>query len=149
MRAEQQILNLIQNRSFVREVIIMWKYKDVTREEFERDKDRVEEFIVSLGGKIIDVHLPYEQVTKTISHTGENIIENISLRPVFEYSGKFFRVDEVCFRNKQFIVIECGTYNEVMNNVMEDADPFPYDLPDDELMNEVRYSLGIMPYPKR
>ena len=31
---------------------------------------------------------------------------------------------------------------------MEDAAPFPYDLADDELLNEVKYSLGIEAYPR-
>lgn len=37
------------------------------------------------------------------------------------------------------------TYNDLINNTMEDADPFPYDLSDDELENEVKCSLGIAP----
>jgi len=31
---------------------------------------------------------------------------------------------------------------------MEDAAPFPYDLTEDELLKEVKYSLRIEPYPK-
>ncbi len=51
-------------------------------------------------------------------------------------------------RGKPFLVIECGTYDGLMKNIMGDADPFPYDLTEDELLNEVKYSLGIEPYPK-
>ena len=75
-------------------------------------------------------------------------MENISTRPTFEYEGQYYRVDEVCFSDRPFIVIECGTYDELMKNIMEDADPFPFDLSDDELLNEVKCSLGIEPYPK-
>ena len=53
-----------------------------------------------------------------------------------------------CFPNKPFIVIECGTYDELINNVMDEADPFPYDLTEAELLKEVKYSLGIEPYPE-
>ena len=35
-----------------------------------------------------------------------------------------------------------------MKNCMEDADPFPYDLSEEELMNEVKYTLEIDPYPE-
>lgn len=49
----------------------------------------------------------------------------------------------MCFSDKPFIVIECGTYDELVNDVMEDAEPFPYDLTEDKLLNEVKYSLGI------
>ena len=38
--------------------------------------------------------------------------------------------------------------DELMNNIMEDMDPFPYDLSDAELLNEVKCSLGIKPYPE-
>lgn len=35
-----------------------------------------------------------------------------------------------------------------MKDIMEDENFFPYDLPDNELLKEVKYSLGIVPYPK-
>jgi hypothetical protein len=68
------------------------------------------------------------------------------VRPMLKYGDQYFRVDEVCF-HKPFIVIEYGTYKDVMNNTMIDAEPFPFDLSDDLLLNEVKYSLGILPYP--
>ena len=124
----------------------MWIYESVTRQEFESIKDVVETYIVMLGGNKVSIELPYEQRTR--SSVGNDFVENISTRPVFEYKGEYYRVDEVCFPGKPFIVIECGTYEELINNVMEDADPFPYDLTEDELLKEVKYSLGIEPYPK-
>ena len=74
-------------------------------------------------------------------------MEHISTRRVFEFEGEFYRVSEICF-NKPFIVLEVGNYEELVKNIMEDADPFPYDLPDNELLKEVKYSLEIEPYPK-
>ena len=124
----------------------MWNYTCVTRQQFEETKDKIEEFIVLLGGKKVEVNLPYEQ--KTTSITKNNTIVHISTRPSFEYNKQYYRVGEVCFPDKPFIVIECGTYDELMNNIMEDIEPFPYDLSDEELLNEVKYSLGIKPYPK-
>ncbi len=124
----------------------MWKYECVTRQEFESIKDKIEEFIVSLGGNEVSVDLLYTQ--RTVSHSGTDIVENISIRSAFEYNEQYYRVDEVCCSGKPFIVIECGTYDELMKNIMEDADPFPYDLTEDELLNEVKYSLGIETYPK-
>ena len=124
----------------------MWPYESVTRQEFESIKDVVETYIVMLGGNKVSIELPYEQRTR--SSVGNDFVENISTRPVFEYKGEYYRVDEVCFPGKPFIVIECGTYEELINNVMEDADPFPYDLTEDELLKEVKYSLEIEPYPE-
>lgn len=124
----------------------MWIYECVTREEFESIKDKVEKFIVMLGGNAVSVDLPYEQRTR--SYSGNDIVENISTRSAYEYMGQYYRVDEVCFSGKPFIVIECGTYDELINNGMEDADPFPYDLTEDELLKEVKYTLRIEPYPE-
>lgn len=124
----------------------MWIYESVTRQEFEAIKDNVEKFIVMLGGNTVSIELPYEQRTR--SYIGNDFIEHISRRPVFEYRGVYFRVDEVCFPGKPLIVIECGTYDELINNVMDEADPFPYDLTEDKLLKEVKYSLGIEPYPE-
>ena len=124
----------------------MWIYEHVTRQEFESIKDVVETYIVMLGGNKVSIELPYEQRTR--SSVGNDFVENISTRPVFEYKGEYYRVDEVCFPGKPFIVIECGTYEELINNVMDEADPFPYDLTEDELLKEVKYSLEIEPYPE-
>jgi len=124
----------------------MWKYECVTRQEFELIKDKIEEFIASLGGNEVSVDLPYMQ--RTVSHSGTGLIENISTRSAFEYNEQYYRVDEVCCLDKPFIVIECGTYDELMKNGMGDADPFPYDLTEDELLNEVKHSLGIETYTK-
>lgn len=123
----------------------MWKYECVTRQEFEAIKDKIEKFIVMLGGNKVSVDLPYEQTT--LSCYKNNILESNFTRSVFEYNKVYYRVDEICFPNKPFIVIECGTYDELLKNCMEDTDPFPYDLTDDELLNVVKYSLGIEPYP--
>ena len=123
----------------------MWIYESVTRQEFESIKDIVEKCIVMLGGNKVSIELPYEQRTR--SYIGDDFVENISSRSAFEYMGEYYRVDEVCFPNKPFIVIECGTYDELINNVMDEADPFPYDLAEAELLKEVKYSLGIEPYP--
>lgn len=84
----------------------------------------------------------------------------VNLRLIF-YEGGFHHAEEdhrdtgqtTQLRKEQlgvdslFIVIECGTYDELINDVMEDADPFPYDLTEDELLSEVKYILGIEPYP--
>ncbi len=53
----------------------MWKYECVTRQEFESVKDKIEEFIVSLGGNEVSVDLPYTQ--RTVSYSGTDIVENI------------------------------------------------------------------------
>ena len=123
----------------------MWPYAAITKEEFEKKKDEIETIIVSLGGNRRDISLLYENKTTSI-FCGHQIV-NQSQRPVYEFRGEYYRVDEVCFE-KPFIVIECGTHEDLIYNRMEDAEPFPYDLPYEELVNEVKYSMGILPYPE-
>ncbi len=123
----------------------MWFYNNVTRDDFEKVKDHVESIILELGAKICNIKLPYENITTT--YTGEFEETYYSKRPVFSYNSEYFRVDENLFRQKPFIIIESGSLEQLMNNIMDDADPFPYDLSDAELRKEVKYSLGIEPYP--
>ena len=125
----------------------MWFYKNVTREVFEKKKDFVEEVMLELGADVYEIELPYEQ--KTVSYSGDHIETFCSHRKIYTYKDEFYRVDEVLFAAKPFIVLECGTLEELLNNIMEDADPFPYDLPDEEIINEVKYSMRIEAYPKQ
>lgn len=62
-------------------------------------------------------------------------------RTVFTHHGEYFRLDEMAFHGKPFFVIECGTQEDFRLHRMEDADPFPYDLPEEELREEIRFLL--------
>lgn len=124
----------------------MWFYTNVTREEFEKVKDRIQEIMVGLGACESDITLPYQQKTTSVSASG--IDTCISDRLVFRFRNEYCRVDEVLYPEKPFIVIEFGLEEDVLCDTMEDAEPFPYDLSDDELVNEVKYSLDIEPYPQ-
>ena len=46
------------------------------------------------------------------------------------------------FSRGPFIVLE---FSDRPEGPYEDADPFPYDLPDDELEAEIRFDLGLDP----
>lgn len=122
----------------------MWHYKNVTRTEFEKAKDSVEQIMLALGAEVYDADLPVRSVKSVISGKCEETFS--SERKVFVYNGEFFRVDEVLFSQKPFIVIEFGVLDDFVNNTAEDAEPFPYDLTYEEIVKEVRYSLGIEPY---
>ena len=123
----------------------MWFYRNITREEFEKRKSYVEQIICELGGEKLDVEIPYEQKTTTVINDYSET--HRSGRHIYQFGNEYFRVDEVLYENKPFIVLECGTFEELMNNTMEDMNPFPVDLSDDDIIKEVKYSLGIEPYP--
>ncbi|MCH5184519.1 MAG: hypothetical protein J1F64_00195 [Oscillospiraceae bacterium] len=117
----------------------MWFYDNISRDEFEKRKDTVERIMRELGAVKPNINLPYRQ--KTTSHTGGLTETHRSRRPVFKFNNEYFRVDEFLCKEKPFIVIEYGTYDELMKNVMHDAEPFPYDLPDDEIKSEIKKTL--------
>ncbi|MGN0496886.1 MAG: hypothetical protein ACI4GW_11720 [Lachnospiraceae bacterium] len=119
----------------------MWPYEQISREEFEKVKDKVEQFMLSFGAEKLDLDIPYNQTTT--SYCADNVIKSTIGSLVFKYMDNYFRVDEVCFAVKPFIVFEFGTYDDVMRNTMDDLSPFPYDLSDEEIINEVKVALMI------
>ena len=124
----------------------MWKYADITRDEFEKIKDHVEEIMVAHGAVAQDIELPYSQrITTYNANLSPTVFEGE--RKAYKYRDYYYRISEICFDNKPFIVAEVGTYDELMANTMEDADPFPYDLKEQEMEDEVSYFLGEKPYP--
>lgn len=124
----------------------MWNYTEITRDEFEKLKNHIEEIMVAHGAVAQDIDLPYSQQTTTI-HKDSNAIVWEGYRKAYKYKDLYYRIDEICFENKPYIVAEVGTYDELMNNIMEDAEPFPWDLSEEELEDEVSFFLGEKPYP--
>lgn len=68
---------------------------------------------------------------------GPHAYENVQKHKL---GDDFIRVDWVYFTQKPFIVLE---FSDKIDGPYEDADPFPYDLPDDEFEMEIRFSLGL------
>lgn len=94
----------------------------------------------------MNVELPYEQKMYTYGAGTEEIY--ISKQPIYKFKNGYYRIDEDLLTEKPFIVLEFAeTEEEVKRNTMEDCDPFPCDLSDEEIVKEIRYSLGLEPYP--
>ena len=124
----------------------MWKYTDITRDEFERIKDHIEDIVVAHGAVAQEIDLPYSQTATTVQKDSDVIVRE-SHRKVYKYKDLYYRIDEVCFDKKPFIVAEIGTQDELMKNTMEDATPFPWDLSEEEMEDEVSFFLGEKLYP--
>ena len=59
---------------------------------------------------------------------------------IWKRKNEYICVDRIYFSEKPFLVLE---FAENKEGPYEDADPFPYDLSDTELDQEIRYCLGI------
>ena len=123
----------------------MWPYSFVTREEFEARKDVAERILRQLGCEVV----PDSPQEMTMYGNGFKEIW-ISERPLYRLGDRYIHICEILFKQKPFIALEIAdTLDEVKHGAMEDADPFPYDLPDDEIVLEVKRSLGLEEYPNR
>lgn len=122
----------------------MWPYSFVSREEFEARKDVVDKILRSMGCKVVP------EAAQEMTMYGKGFTETWrSERPLYQLGDQYVRICEVLFEQKPFIVLEVAdSWEEVRKNAMEDAEPFVYDLSDDQMKQEVKYSLGLEEYPR-
>lgn len=58
----------------------------------------------------------------------------------FRWPYRFHDEKNISFSEKPFIVLE---FSKKKEGPYEDADPFPYDMPDIDFEQEIKFSLGI------
>ncbi len=112
----------------------LWKYGiHPSRRTVEERLSFVEDIFIELGAVRTDLNKDHR--------------ERFNEREVFEYKGEYYQVDVIGFDEKPYIVIEWIDDMELADNgVLEDVEPFPYDLSDEEIVQEIRFALGIEPY---
>lgn len=113
-----------------------WPYPDIDKAQFLLRIAFVEKILQKYGAEYIEDFC--ETGTWTLndhSYACEKIEKHIWKR-----ENAYIRVDRVYFTDKPFLVLEFSEHKE---GPYEDADPFPYDLPDAEMEQEIRYSLGM------
>lgn len=114
-----------------------WPYNDIDQSDFVAQIAAVEKILQKYKAEYIGKSC--ETGLCNGSFTYEKIEQNIWKR-----KDDYIRVDSV-FSKKPFLVLE---FSKQENGPYEDADPFPYDLSEAELEQEIRYSLGIDRYPE-
>ena len=114
----------------------MWPYTEHSEEEYNKAVDFVLQYALSLGAKYICTK---QEKFTTISGDENPIQENLDMK-VFQYGDEYFWVEHHFLPECPFIVFSFG---DSVDTIFEDADPFPYNLTEEELKAEVRYSLGI------
>lgn len=118
----------------------MWIYKKHSEEDYNKAIEKVEKIAMSYGAEFVTVR---EQKFTTL--IGRKKVQEVVKMRVFKYKDEFFEVEHHYLPDCPFIVFSFG---DTIENIFEDAEPFPYNLPDEELELEVRYSLGIENYPE-
>lgn len=74
--------------------------------------------------------------------------ERFNEREVFEYKGEYYQADVIYFDEKPYIVIEWTDDKQLADKgLLEDVEPFPYDLSDEKTVQEIKFAFNIDPYP--
>lgn len=115
---------------------VQWPYSFVVKEEFDKKLKYVEELLQKYGAEYIGES---HRIGTCIFNDGSKVYENIEKR-IWKRENEFIRVDWVYFSEKPFLVLE---FSDKQEGPYEDADPFPYDLSNEKLEQEIRDSLGI------
>ena len=113
----------------------MWPYKNHSEEQYYKTIEFLEEYALSLGAEYICT-----QEERFVTCSGDTTTEEVSRMRVFKYGSYYFWIEHHFLPDCPFVVFSFG---DTIENIFEDADPFPYNLSEDELKAEVRYSLGI------
>ena len=111
-----------------------WPYIEPTEKEFAEAVNRVKKIIVGLGAELVG--FGPSKIT-TVTSDGTYIDE--SGRDIYRWKDTFIIIDDLYF-DKPHIVF---TYADTIEGPYEDGEPFPYDLPDKELMKEIKKALDI------
>ena len=119
----------------------MWPYTNHSEEEYNKAIEFVQNYAQSLGAKYICSKL---QKFTTISGDKDSVSETLEMK-IFKFKDEYFWLEYHFQPARPFIVFSFG---DSVDTIFEDAEPFPYNLSEEELKAEVRYSLGIEKYPK-
>lgn len=101
---------------------------------------RAEHFLLQLGAEFVD---KTEKNSYFINEKGLMDVKSSEIN-VYRYDGYYLFVDELIYLDRDFLAVSFGESIDAMN---EQACPFPADLSDEEMVWELKYSLGIEPYP--
>ena len=118
----------------------MWPYKNHSEEQYNKTIRFLEDYALSLGAEFVCIK---KEKFTTIS--GNNtIVKEVEMK-VLKFETEYFWLEDHFLPDCPFIVFSFG---DTIDTIFDDAEPFPYNLSEDELKTEVRYSLGIEKYPK-
>lgn len=113
-----------------------WPYSSHDRQVFMSKFNLAENYMQKYGAKYIGKVTEFSSwIVKDGSYATERKEKNI-----WKYKEKYIKVDAVYFPIKPFIVLE---FSDRQEGPYEDADPFPYDISDEDLEREIKNSLCI------
>lgn len=113
-----------------------WPYPCIDEKEYLAQIAFVEKILRKYGAGYIG---DFCETCTWLITDGSYACEKIK-KHIWKRENEYIRVDRVYFSEKPFLVLE---FSKCKEGPYEDADPFPYDLPDIKIEQEIRYSLGL------
>lgn len=114
-----------------------WPYPNINQADFLSQIISVEKILQKYGAEFIGNSC---EMGRWILSDGSDAYEKIE-KKIWKRNDEYIRVDHVYFSEKPFLVLE---FSQQKDGPYEDADPFPYDLPDTQLEQEIRSSLEFL-----
>ena len=111
-------------------------YKNIVHDEIYSVIETCEQIINSLGG----ISVTERKYNETWLGNKDNYITEQVSKKVYRFRDGYVCVDKIYFPEKPFLVLE---FADKVEGPYEDADPFPFDLPIEEVKLEIEYALGV------
>ena len=113
----------------------MSSFNDSTVEEYNKAVGFVLAYAESIGAEYVST------ITEKFTFASVDTAAHDTLElKIYKFGDEFFRIEKMYFKGKPFMVFSFG---DSVEGPFEDADPFPYDLSEEELKKEVRLALRI------
>ena len=113
-----------------------WPYRSHDKKIFLSKIKLAESYLQKYGAEYIGT---VNELGRWMLQDGSYGIEHME-KNIWKFKEEYVRVDRVYFSEKPFIVLE---FSDKKEGPYEDADPFPYNMPDADFEQEIRLSLNI------
>ena len=113
----------------------MSSYDDRINEEYNKTVDFLLAYAESLGAEYVCSRTERFATTSK----GTTICEEPEMN-IYKFGDEYFRIEKLSLPDKPWMVF---SFSDSVEGPYEDADPFPYDLSEEELKEEVRFALRI------
>ena len=110
-------------------------YNNILDEEYNKTVVFLLAYAESLGAEYVCSRT--ERFVTTSK--GTTIREGPEMK-IYKFGDEYFRIEKFSLPDKPWMVF---SFSDSVEGPYEDADPFPYDLSEEELKEEVRFALRI------
>ena len=113
----------------------MHTFNDSPVEEYNKTVD----FLLSYAESLCAEYVCSRTERFAATSKGTTICEELDMK-IYKFGDQYFRIEKFSLPDKPRMLF---SFSDSVEGPYEDADPFPYDLSEEELKEEVRFALRI------